>query len=131
MKSKLQLVFLAIALSGIVCCKWHTEMHFPERTFNTPWTMDTKTLERLKLNVNAVDLGDDIAQVVKRVGVPDGDYTVKKNDKNRFLTYYATRQRADSRIESDKVVVIALNDDDKVKAIFSNIDGITTRNWPQ
>ena len=93
--------------------------------------MDTKTLERLKLNVNAVNLGDDIAQVVKRVGVPDGDYTVKKNDKNRFLTYYATRQRADSRIESDKVVVIALNDDDKVKAIFSNIDGITTRNWPQ
>lgn len=92
--------------------------------------MNTGELERLKVNIAKIEIGDDVSQVVDLLGAPDKDYTVKKNDKNRFLVYYVTRQRADSPIESDKRVTIALNGQNKVKAIFSNVENIRSRNWP-
>ena len=91
--------------------------------------MDAKNLEHLRLSVNAVNLGDDIRHVVDAVGIPDRDYTVKKNEKHRFLIYYVTRQRPDSSIESDKRVTFALNGDNKVEAIYSNVQHISSRNW--
>jgi hypothetical protein len=121
--------FLLIVV-GIISCTTPAETHFPERIFSGPWSMSTQDLERLRKNVDQIALDDDISHVVDVLGVPDLDYTVKKNDKNRFLTYYVTRQRADSSIESDKRVTVALNGQNKVKAIFSNVENIRTRNWP-
>jgi hypothetical protein len=103
---------------------------YPERAFTAPWSMDSDSLTRLKLKVNALILGDDLAEVVKTVGVPDTDHTVKKDEAVRILTYYVTRQRTDSPVESDKVVYIAFDQNGKVKGIYSNVEGISTRNWP-
>jgi hypothetical protein len=75
--------FLALAIIDITCCKEHKATHFPERTFTGPWSMDAKHLERLRINVNAVNLGDDIRHVVDTVGVPDADHTVEKKWKSQ------------------------------------------------
>jgi hypothetical protein len=74
-----------------------------------------------------MELGEDIAQTIAMLGVPDDDKTEKKNEQVRIFTYYVTRQRADSPLNSDKVVLIGFNADGKVKAIYSNVDGVRTR----
>jgi hypothetical protein len=121
---------LLLMVVGITSCTTPAEPHFSERKFSGPWSMSVQDLDRLRVNVSKIALGDDIAHVLDTVGAPDLDYTVKKNDRNRFLIYYATRKRADSPVESDKRVTIALNNQNRVKAIFSNIDNIQTKNWP-
>jgi hypothetical protein len=92
--------------------------------------MKVSDVERLRMSVKAITLGDDLQDVIKTVGVPDSDYTVKKNWTTRFLTYYVTCERSDSPVETDKRVTIALNEHNKVKAIFSNVQNIPSRNWP-
>jgi hypothetical protein len=54
----------------------------------------------------------------------------KKNGRVRTLVFYVTRQESDSPLETDRVVLIGLNSHNKVKAIYSNVEGILTRNWP-
>jgi hypothetical protein len=44
---------------------------FEERKFNDRWSMDAKALELFKANVNAINLNDDIVEVVKKLGAPD------------------------------------------------------------
>jgi hypothetical protein len=132
MKAEATLRFgaLALLIMGAMSCSSSSQPHFSERVFSDAWSMDAKDLERLRTSTNAVNLGDDIGHVVEGVGIPDRDHTIKKNEQIRFLTYYVTRQRADSALESDKVVIIALNSHNKVKAIYSNVDRIPSRNWP-
>jgi hypothetical protein len=92
--------------------------------------MKASDVDRLRMSVNAINLGDDLQHVIKTVGVPDSDFTVKKNWTTRFLTYYVTRERSDSPVETDKQVTIALNEYNRVKAIYSNLQNIPSRNWP-
>jgi hypothetical protein len=103
---------------------------FAERVFSGPWSMDDRSLQRLVKNVNALSLGDDIRKVVDQAGIPDRDYTVEKNKRIRFFIYVVTRHRADSPIESDKSISIAFDRNNKIDSIYSNVDGIQTRNWP-
>jgi len=123
-------VALGVVVFATVSCSSPGQPTFPERAFDTAWVMDASAVEHLRASVNAVNLGDGVERVVKTVGVPDSDHMVQKNEKNRIFTYYVTRQRADSPIESDKVAKIAFDGRDKVKAIFSNVEGIASRNWP-
>jgi hypothetical protein len=92
--------------------------------------MDAKGIERLREAVNALNMGDKVERVVENVGVPDSDHITNKNGRVRIFTYYVTRQRVDSSIESDKIVNIAFDRWDKVRAIYSNVTGVLTRNWP-
>ena len=103
---------------------------FPERVFSTPWLMDAKGIEHLREAVNALNMGDKVERVVENVGVPDLDQTINKNEKVRTFTYYVTRQRSDWSIESDRIVLIAFDRREKVRGIYSNVEGVATRNWP-
>lgn len=114
----------------LLSCTSSSEPQFPERIFSSSWSMSATDLGRLRGAVNAIQLGDNIEHVVKTVGIPDADQSFKKNEQNRIFTYYVTRQRPNAPLESDKLVLIAFNSHDKVKAIYSNVDKISNRNWP-
>ena len=102
---------------------------FPERVFSNPWSMDAQGIEHLREAVNALNMGDKVERVVENVGVPDSDHTTNKNERVGIFTYYVIRLRADSPIESDRIVLIAFDRRDKVRAIYSNVTGVLIRNW--
>ena len=79
--------------------------------------------------MNALNMGDKVERVVENVGVPDSDHTTNKNERVGIFTYYVIRLRADSPIESDRIVLIAFDRRDKVRAIYSNVTGVLIRNW--
>ncbi len=119
-----------IAILMVASCSTPSQTAFPERVFTAPWSMDPDSLGRLRSNVNAVNLGDDVTHVIKVVGIPDADRSVRKNETIRTFTYYVQRQRTDSPIESDRIVLIAFDDRNKVKTIYSNVEKINSRNRP-
>ena len=102
---------------------------FPERQFTNSWSMDQSALERFKGHVNQILVGDDITRLINVVGLPDKDETSEKNERVRTFVYYVTRQRADTGIEGDKVVIVGLNRNAKVTRIYSNVEGIPSKNW--
>jgi len=92
--------------------------------------MPAKDIERLKVNVNAVHVGDAIQLVIGTVGVPDRDYRAGKDRNARFFVYWVTRQDPLSYNLSDKLVLIAFDRGNKVIGTYSNVEGIKTKNWP-
>lgn len=131
MESKaVQLGLVGLILLTGASCSSTSQSVFPERVFSAPWSMDAVALESLKTKVNALKVGDKVDHVLETVGIPDSDQSYNKNGRNRIFTYYVTRSRVDSPNESDRVVKIALDQQNKVKAIYSNVEDIRSRNWP-
>ena len=130
MRSKAMLFAPLALIIFASACSSANQPALPERVFTAPWSMEPSAVDGFRTRVNAINLGDKVDHVVAIVGVPDSDQTFKKNETNRIFTYYVTRQRADSPIESDKIVLIAFNGRNKVKATYSNVENIATRNWP-
>ena len=92
--------------------------------------MDSASVQRLRDGVNAIPIGSDISSVARQLGPPDWDKTVNKNRFIRFFIYYVTRRRAESAVESDKRVELTFDKSGKLTSVYSNVEGIATRNWP-
>lgn len=121
---------LGFIFVSVAACSSATPSSFPDRIFTAPWSMEASAVERLRIKVDSINLGDKVDHVVSTMGVPDSDHTVRKNKTNRIFTYYITRHSAGTTIESDKIVQIAFDNRSRVKAIYSNVEFIATRNWP-
>ncbi len=134
-KSILRVIFrigaVLFLVAGFSCRRdaVDTIPRFPERQFTNSWTMEQTVLARFKERANEISVGDDISRVIGVVGAPDKDETSEKNERVRVFVYYATRQRADSAIDSDRVVIIGFNRHAKVTRIYSNVEGIPSKNW--
>ena len=92
--------------------------------------MDPAAVELFKQNVHKLQIGDTVEHVSTTLGPPDADVTVNKDEKVQIFTYYVTRQKPDIPLESDQKVLIGIDRHNKVKAIYSNVNGIESKNSP-